>query len=851
MNGLSFLGKMLLLSVGGGMCLATSMLVSGCQEKESPSGPSSVASGRGRIFGTDGKPAEGAQVRIVPVEYLPQPALAKSAAGVYIRTADAAGEFDVSGLPAGQYNIIAEKDGQASLNDSVILSGSSSRLPDDTLSAQGSVRGRVRVQPNHEPASVTLQLLGTTVFANVDAEGRFEIGALPRGTYNVRFATTLPDYVALFSGFRIESGKATDIAEPFALAYLGIPIVEGIRVDMDTLRGLARISWHPVKKSDLLGYLVLRDPLNAQSIAGSPINNSRVTDTFYVDTLYGGIGAQGAARGWEYRVMAQTKNGRAGEWFESAALNAVPPVTVKTHLALASDSRFPGQFSLNDTVLFRAAFDNAGRGNRSLAWISGNDTLRKADLHDAGSGEDTLRYVAPNRPSDLRIKLIALDQAGTAWDSSFAYSIVADRPVAHAGRDTIIYPGDIMHLHGQGTDQFGRIVRYEWDIGGTGEFRTVTAGDTSFKVEEQAVVDYPCVLRVTDDDGQTGLDTLWLKIYRFKSEAPRPIAAPLWKPFGVSQPHLAELNGTIYVLGGGAGSAEGGFTSYDTATGVWRVRATAEANGPLYVADGLIWLPLRDGLRAYDPAADAWLAKAPPPVPTAADDRFSAVALGDSLYVLSGSGQWQCYHPARDEWTMHPAPYRTTASPWLARVLPIWNGGPSDLIAFGGRVLGVYPNANETTYDPALNAWTLNGNNIGYWYRHVPAGVVDGDPYVWVHQNLRKTITPSGGIDYQNNWYWPINVADDSLGYDLAFHSIGGSLYSISLDSLPGFLDVGSQPSRAWQIDPAYYKPAVFPVKGTRAASITAGGKIYIMTWYDAPPAGESDYPSWYQLTPF
>jgi hypothetical protein len=80
------------------------------------------------------------------------------------------------------------------------------------------------------------------------------------------------------------------------------------------------------------------------------------------------------------------------------------------------------------------------------------------------------------------------------------------RPVAKAGIDTAVALGTAIELHGAAVDSFGgAITKWEWSIGG-GSFVETSSGDTTFSRGTNGA--YPCILRVTDNDGNQALDTV-------------------------------------------------------------------------------------------------------------------------------------------------------------------------------------------------------------------------------------------------------------------------------------------------------------------------------------------------------
>jgi hypothetical protein len=90
------------------------------------------------------------------------------------------------------------------------------------------------------------------------------------------------------------------------------------------------------------------------------------------------------------------------------------------------------------------------------------------------------------------------DPAGINWHP----------PVVTVGQDTTVSINDSVWLYSSATDSFGYITSFAWDIGNTGTFVTTTAGDTTIVAPASESLNYLCVLRVTDNDGNTTKDTI-------------------------------------------------------------------------------------------------------------------------------------------------------------------------------------------------------------------------------------------------------------------------------------------------------------------------------------------------------
>lgn len=184
----------------------------------------------------------------------------------------------------------------------------------------------------------------------------------------------------------------------------------------------------------------------------------------------------------------------------------------------------------------------------------------------------------------------------------------------------------------------------------------------------------------------------------------------------------------VYVMGG---SGDFGPTArvraYDVARNSWSVKAAmpkardqangaAVIRGKIYVSGGRSFVS--DGansryvahasLFVYDPATNAWTAKAPMPIAT---EGGVTEVIRNELYVLTGCGPetgldcdgpqipvvFYRYNPLSDHWTTLPNPPITFKSPKAAVV-------DGKFYVFGGG-----DRRQISVYDPATNQWTIRG----------------------------------------------------------------------------------------------------------------------------------------------
>lgn len=569
--------------------LVIALVLTGCLggKEDGPAGPVSEKKINGRIVAQDGNPAPGAKVRIFPVTHLPQETLAKSsqAAGpVYVGTTDDAGRYVIDSLAAGEYNILAEKDGQRSFEDSVAINPGS-QLPSDTLKSTGTIEGMVELEPNHDPSTVTLQLLGTHIYANADKQGRFRFPDLAEGRYSLKASTTLGEYTALYDGFSVQAGKDDSLAEALKPRFTGIPVVRGLRlVKYDTANGVASLAWSKPDFTNLLGFGIFRDPKGASVLSSLPLNPNRVTDTIYQDTLFGGpLDSASTTRHVEYRVRVQDRNTRFGEAFHLVEVAAIPPRQVRTFLSMDAIGAENGKVYMGDTLRIVGRFGNATRKVTKLEWRQkGEAAPMKALTPSALAGQDTLVFPPDSVPRARDITFQSEDEGGAPMAVQMSILRLPTRKVA--GLPDAVALGD--------------------DGGDNPNPNAVSTGGKIY---------------------------LYFKNQFFEYDISRNEWARKPSPQSINMPlaALAAVNGKVYAFGGTNirdSYANPRIEAYDPQTGVWSFKTPMTVPVPFraaFIYKGRIlavtcsrYSSIQDQATAlafgeYDPEADKWTSRPP------------------------------------------------------------------------------------------------------------------------------------------------------------------------------------------------------------------------------------------------
>ena len=157
--------------------------------------------------------------------------------------------------------------------------------------------------------------------------------------------------------------------------------------------------------------------------------------------------------------------------------------------------------SINDSITITATGIDNGKVVKYF-WAKNGATY--SDTTDSGS----LKVAWPDTGRRV-VRVMAIDNDGVvSAPDSCVVTVLLDPPVPNAGQDTTVSINDTVRLHGSATDRFGYITSWAWDIGNTGTFITKSRGDTIIVAPSSENLNYLCVLRVTDDDGNVAKDTV-------------------------------------------------------------------------------------------------------------------------------------------------------------------------------------------------------------------------------------------------------------------------------------------------------------------------------------------------------
>jgi hypothetical protein len=370
----------------------------------------------------NGSPVAGATVKLFDAGDTTRKAVAVS-------TSNANGVYSFDKIQQGTYNIWAEKDTLVAFQDSVLVYNGLKTIKDDTVLPRGSITATIGMQPNHDPRTAFVQIIGSERYTNVDSSGRFTLTGLANGTYNIRITTSEPDYTPTFYTIKTQTDASDTMHYTVAggtkdnprggtdtlwLIYTGLPVVTGLSAAYDTSNGIVHLWWKRTAYRNFQDYLIFRDPYDSIRLSANAIASS--ADTFYVDTIFnrniiwGDFSFNDTNNyKFKYRVCVESNSQDKGITYKYLVVNAISPTRGPQILDLFVkfpwDSSFVRAFKEDSipaktSMAFIAVAKDSKSSISQIVWaqkiLTDSTTLKTTQYSNQTLVSDTLNFTYSN-----------------------------------------------------------------------------------------------------------------------------------------------------------------------------------------------------------------------------------------------------------------------------------------------------------------------------------------------------------------------------------------------------------------------------------------------------------------------
>ena len=453
------------------------------------------------LYNPDGTPAIGANVKIFKVADTTKTPISEV-------ISDKNGNYSVKGLAKGTYNVYAEKGSLVAFQDSVKVLEDTVLIKDDTLETPINLSGIVGLQPNHDPRTVTVQVLGTDIYSNVNERGYFTLNRMAKGNFTLKISTTLQNYTTTYENLTIDSDTPDTLSDTLWLIYTGIPVVEGLAATYDTLNGVVTLSWKATKYRDFQDYLIYRDYFDSLNLSSTPI--AFTDDTVFQDSIFDNSKLSGKfsftdTNGYhfKYRVTVRNNSQEEGLSYKYTGIIAASPVQVKTEITIVpyhiGKGIISNSSSINDPIRFTINLTNQTRKLSEIKYTDLNsDSIIANVLIDSLKGfEDTLNYLWKTT-GEKKIEISVLDLGGASWTDTITFQVVNDLPTIQFS-ETAVYLNTPFNIIG--TDFFGSVESLGVDTSNYVQFEKMADSVIQVIITDTLTDNFVLKCSILDDDG--------------------------------------------------------------------------------------------------------------------------------------------------------------------------------------------------------------------------------------------------------------------------------------------------------------------------------------------------------------
>jgi hypothetical protein len=453
------------------------------------------------ICNPDGTPAEGASIKIFEVADTTKTPVVEE-------ITDKNGRFNLDGLAKGTYNVYAEKDELVAFQDSINVLEDTIIIKDDTLETPIDLSGIVGLQPNHDPRTVTVQVLGTDIYSNVNEDGYFTLSRMAKGDFTLKLSTTLQNYTTTYGNLTIDVDTPDTLSDTLWLIYTGIPVGEGLTATYDTLNGVVTLSWNSTKYRDFQDYLIYRDCFDSLNMSSTPITFT--DDTVFQDTIFNKSSASGSFSfsdtndyHFKYRVSVRNNSQEEGLSYKYCEVYTASPAKVATEISVESyhmaKAILTSSSSINDSIQFIINLSNQTRELREIKYteLEDDSIVKRVTIDSMRKFQDTLYYLWETI-GQKKIEIAVLDLAGTLWKDTVTFEVTSDLPdILFA--DALVYLNVPFNL--TGVDTFGSVESLSIDTSRYVRYEKKADSIIQVTISDTLTDNFALHCLIVDDDG--------------------------------------------------------------------------------------------------------------------------------------------------------------------------------------------------------------------------------------------------------------------------------------------------------------------------------------------------------------
>lgn len=485
----------------------------------------------GRIFTFAGEPAVGSKVGFWPVDEWPSCPSTDTPRPepVYSVLTDESGKYRMDSIPDGQFNMIAEWNGEMVFRGP-INPRSPTHIPGkDTLQAAASLGGGIGLPFAVDPGDFCLQVKGTPFSTRVGLDDRFSFDSLPAGLLDMRLQSWLPNYDAILFQKSLSAGERDSLdMESGYSGHLGKTYT--LEASHDSHSGNVTLRWDRAARPGTL-YDVYRVPKDSIIL---PTRLAAWEETTFVDMrsdeIHDTVMKGGAYRYW----IAAKAVTRADSMIYDSTDISLPDIGISAQFTVISLTSRPEYFSQGDSLHIALQYRLPIRRIRKVEWFDEeNGKLLHMRSDDSFEGRDTLKhrwrdnplrnerqYVWQERGIDsgetIRLKVQFTDESSGKWVQRFDVFMMADSVRAYGVPDQRVGINQSIQLQGTASRRYGPFVGWDWDqawdCGGTGTWKQTSDGKITIHAPPQAMESYTCIFRATDNRGASGYDTVQVRV---------------------------------------------------------------------------------------------------------------------------------------------------------------------------------------------------------------------------------------------------------------------------------------------------------------------------------------------------